>query len=135
VFAHAGGAPWSQSVTIRPGEAHGIAALWARRKIESLLDGRVDGYADSLIRRLVVEVALEHGLVSPYTSLVAVEKTAARSFGESVERRVVPNMAPAGAVYGAFPQTATDAQLYRRLGIVLLAAAAAVLRLRREGLR
>jgi Ca-activated chloride channel family protein len=135
LFARSAGVPWSRSVTIRPGDANGIAELWARRKIESLLDARVDGYADSLIRRLVVEVALEYGLVSPYTSLVATEKTAARPGGENVERRVVPNMAPAGALYAGFPQTATDAELYRRLGIVLLAAAFAVLWLRREGLR
>lgn len=137
VFARSAGVPWSRPVTIRPGEAHGIAALWARRKIEYLLDARVDGYAGDLIRSLVVDVALEHGLVSPYTSLVAVEKTetSVRSAGQSVERRIIPNMAPAGALYAGFPQTATDAELYRRLGIVLLAAAAAAVWLRREGLR
>lgn len=124
VVGRLGGVPWSTSVSVAAGESPGIASLWARRKIEYLLDSRVDGYAESFIRPLVVHVALEHHLVSPYTSLVAVDETPARSAGPPLGRAGVPEMPPAGAVYGGFPQTATAAPLYRVLGLVLVLAAA-----------
>lgn len=132
VFARSGGVPWSQRVVIETGAAEGIAALWARRKIEYLMDGRVDGYSESLIRRLVVGVALEHGLVSRYTSMVAVEKTPSNPPPAPAARRLVANMAPAGSRIAGFPQTGSTAPLYRWLGLLLLAVSAAglVLRLR-----
>src|SRR5690606_36115831 len=57
-FGRADGAPWSQSVAPSPSGLPGIAALWARRKIEYLIDSRVDGVDEALIRRMVVDVAL-----------------------------------------------------------------------------
>ncbi len=131
----AGGTPWSRSVSVSPGDASGIAALWARRKIESLLDGRVQGFDERLVKPLVVNVALRHHLVSPYTSLVAVDRTPARGEGAGLERKSVAAMPPAGAVYGGFPQTGTPGPLYRLLGLTLLAAAAAGFAMRRSGRR
>ena len=99
----------------------GIAALWARRKIEHLIDSRVAGTDEALIRELVVATALEHHLVSPYTSLVAVDKTPARSAAAALERRDIENSPPAGAQYAlAMPQTATPAALLRWLGVIVL---------------
>ena len=106
-------APWSQRVTAPTRSLPGIAALWARRKIEYLTDSRVDGTDEALIRKLVVDVALEHHLVSPYTSLVAVDKTPARTAAAALERQDVENATPAGArTLDALPQTATPAPLY-----------------------
>jgi Ca-activated chloride channel family protein len=123
VVGRAAGTPWSETVEIGPGAALGIAALWARRKIEHITDARVDGLSEDLIRKLVVGVALEHNLVSRYTSLVAVDKTPARAPAATSERRAAANMLPAGAVLGQFPQTASAAPLYRWLGMLLLALA------------
>jgi Ca-activated chloride channel family protein len=125
--ARAGGLPWRQTVGGSPIELPGIATLWARRKIEQLIDSRVAGVDEALIRKLVLDVALEHHLVSPYTSLVAVDKTPARS-AAALERRNLENSMPAGAQWqAAFPQTATPGPLLRWLGsLVLLAAAALV---------
>ena len=80
-----------------------------------------------------IDTALEHGLVSPYTSLVAVDKTPAAT-AAARERRTLANMAPAGAEWGGFPRTATLAPLFRLLGLVLalLAATALVLRARQR---
>jgi Ca-activated chloride channel homolog len=64
--------------------------------------------------------------VSPYTSLVAVDKTPART-AAALERKNVANVRPAGAVWGGFPQTATAATLYRLLGALLLVIVAAAL--------
>ena len=111
-----------------PSELPGIAALWARRKIEHLIDSRVAGVDEALIRKLVIETALEHHLVSPYTSLVAVDKTPARSAAAALERRNIDNTMPAGAQWqAAFPQTATPGPLLRWLGAIALLAAASLL--------
>jgi Ca-activated chloride channel family protein len=135
-FGTAGGVPWQQTVGGVPIELPGIATLWARRKIEALVDSRVDGHDENLIRKLIVETALEHHLVSPYTSLVAVDKTPTRSAEAAHERRRIVSNTPAGARWQtALPQTATPAPLLRWLGALtlLLAAAAAVWNARRIG--
>ncbi|MBN1239880.1 MAG: marine proteobacterial sortase target protein [Gammaproteobacteria bacterium] len=124
VFGRVAGAPWSTSVTAVAAPSPGIAALWARRRIEFLIDSRVAGIDESVIRRAVTDTALEHGLVSPYTSLVAVDLTPARSEAAALARRAVGNMLPAGTVLAHLPQAATPAALLRWLGMMVLAAAA-----------
>jgi Ca-activated chloride channel homolog len=134
-FGTAGGVPWRQTVGGVPTELPGIAALWARRKIEALVDSRVDGHDESLIRKLILDTALEFHLVSPYTSLVAVDKTPARSASAALERKQIANSTPAGARWQtALPRTATPAPLYRWLGalVLLLALAAAFVDRRRS---
>jgi len=138
-FGTAGGVPWRQTVGGVPTELTGIAALWARRKIEALVDSRVDGTNEALIRKLIVDTALEHHLVSPYTSLVAVDKTPSRSIAAALERKQIMNTTPAGAQWQtALPHTATPAPLFRWLGMLVLlvaglSAAARQQRLRRLG--
>jgi Ca-activated chloride channel homolog len=120
-FGTAGGVPWRQTVGGVPTELPGIATLWARRKIEALVDSRVDGHDESLIRKLILDTALEFHLVSPYTSLVAVDKTPARSASAALERKQIANSPPAGARWQtALPRTATPAPLYRWLGALVL---------------
>jgi Ca-activated chloride channel family protein len=127
-FGEAAGLAWKQTVGGSPSELPGIAALWARRKIEYLVDSRVTGVDEALIRRLVIETALEHHLVSPYTSLVAVDKTPARSAQAALERRNIDNTMPAGAQWqAAFPQTATPGPLLRWLGAITMLAALSLL--------
>jgi Ca-activated chloride channel family protein len=126
-FGKAAGLPWKQTVGGVPSELPGISTLWARRKIEYLIDSRVDGVNESLIRKLVIDTALEHHLVSPYTSLVAVDKTPARSAPAALERRNIPNTMPAGAQWqAAFPKTATPGPLLRWLGALALILAGAL---------
>jgi len=129
-FGRVDGVQWSQRATAQASTLPGIATLWARRKIEYAIDSRVAGVNEDLIRKIVVDVALEHGLVSPYTSLVAVDKTPARMAAAALERKTVGNMVPAGAVWGGLPQTATAAPLFRLLGLLLLLIAAEVFVLR-----
>ncbi len=127
-FGRVEGLPWRQTVGGSPSDLPGIAALWARRKIEHLVDSRVTGVDEALVRKLVIETAVAHHLVSPYTSLVAVDKTPARSAAAQLERRTVDNTMPAGAQWqAAFPQTATPGPLLRWLGAITLFAAAALL--------
>ena len=127
-FGRAAGVPWKQIVGGVPSDLPGISTLWARRKIEYLIDSRVAGVDESLIRKLVIDTALEHHLVSPYTSLVAVDKTPARSAAAALERRNIENTMPAGAQWqAAFPKTATPGPLLRWLGALALIAAGSLL--------
>jgi Ca-activated chloride channel family protein len=131
-FGRAAGVPWQEKVSLTPVALHGIATVWARRKIEHTLDSRVDGVAEDLIRKVVLDVALAHKIVTPYTSFVAVDETPARPAGEPLAQQRIANLAPAGSTAMALPQTATSAPLLRAVGLLLLAAAA-MLGMRRAG--
>ncbi|MEM9257194.1 MAG: marine proteobacterial sortase target protein [Pseudomonadota bacterium] len=89
----------------------GIASVWARRKIASLMDGRYSGLGEQALRQAVLPVALRHHLLSPYTSFVAVESAVVRTPGKPLVVRALPNTRPQGQspqAY-AYPQTATSA--------------------------
>ncbi|MGB5737841.1 MAG: hypothetical protein WBM54_00720, partial [Woeseia sp.] len=126
--------PWSMDVMLtRPGTNSGIAALWARASIGALLDkarqaGNVEGERDS-----VLATALRYHLLSPYTSLVAVDKTPVRPVAEDLASDQVPNLLPYGqshrAIFG-FPATATFGPLQRLLGALCMLLATLLLFLR-----
>ena len=112
-------------------ERAGIARLWARRKIASLMDQRADGVPEDQVRAAVLEVALAHHLVSKYTSLVAVDVTPRRPAADKLNTGAVPTELPAGwdrkHVFGSLPQTATRAPLSLALGLLLLLVGAVLL--------
>jgi Ca-activated chloride channel family protein len=124
-----GGAPLDLRLPLTPG-AHetGVHKLWARRKIAHWMGQASLGVAAETIREQVLEVALDHELVSKFTSLVAVDVTPTRPLGAPGSRSTVPNHGPAGfdanLVPGVLPQGATPAPLLFGIGIVALAVAA-----------
>jgi Ca-activated chloride channel family protein len=104
------GLPWQQSSRILPGTgSDSLATLWARSKVEALEDGRIFGDDPELIRDEVTRLALHFGLLTPYTSLVAVDRTPSRPQDESLDSEVIPSLLPAGssAMSAGFSQTAT----------------------------
>jgi Ca-activated chloride channel family protein len=121
-----GNEPWSVALTPSPSpETTGVGALWARAKIASLMDELRLGADEAVIRPAVVKVALEHHLVSRYTSLVAVDVTPTAPPGDS-RTALVKASAPHGMVAGQLPQTDTEATLQILLGLLALAAAGGV---------
>src|SRR5262249_54135483 len=74
------------------------------------------------VRDAVVAVALEHHLVSKYTSLVAVDVTPTAPDGTTLLTRDVPVNAPHGSTL-ALPRTATPALLYALLATLCLSLA------------
>ncbi len=56
----------------------GVGVLWARAKIDALMDAARRGAPEADVRAAVLDVALTHHLVSKYTSLVAVDVTPTR---------------------------------------------------------
>ena len=116
--------------------APGIGALWARAKIDALLDRLHEGRSEQEIRAEVVDVALRHHLVSKYTSLVAVDVTPTLPEGAATTSSALPVNLPDGmsfeAIFGGGPQTATPATERLVAGATLLFAAAALATLRRR---
>jgi hypothetical protein len=72
----------------------GIAQVWARRKIRDL-EWYPRGRSQPEIRDAIVDVAIDHHLVSRYTSLVAIDDRPS-GCGRSSLVTEVPNVAPFG---------------------------------------
>lgn len=124
-----GTAPWQTTLPLNGGgEQSGIHVLWARSKIQSLLDSVNSGADAQAVRTQVIAVALAHHLVSKYTSLVAVDITPVRPKHEGLaENLPLSTNLPEGwhyeAVFGTLPQGATPAELQLMLGTAALALA------------
>ena len=107
--------------------ADGVGVLWARERISALSDAIVEGAPEDEVRPLIVATALEHHLVSKYTSLVAVDVTPMAPGGADPLRTAIPGLLPAGldpaGFVGGLPQTATPAPLLLIAGFSLAALA------------
>ncbi|ARD45207.1 marine proteobacterial sortase target protein [Colwellia sp. PAMC 21821] len=67
--------PWYQQLIIDDSQSsRGISTLWARRKIEDLLDSLVTGANKEQVKAQVILTSIAHQTLSPYTSFIAVEK-------------------------------------------------------------
>lgn len=131
------GRPWSTQIEVAAGAQRsdsgvGIATLWARKKIRSLMDGLHQGAVEEAVRRQVTETALEHHLVSRYTSLVAVEEQVARPEAEELSRAQMKTNLPQGwqypKVFGTAAQTGTRSRLVLAVGFLLVAAGVLMVR-------
>ena len=119
-----GNQPWSVALTpSSESDAGGVGALWARAKIATLMDALRTGGEPGEIRAQVVKVAIEHHLVSAYTSLVAVDVTPTAP-GGSTRSALVKASLPRGTAVGEIPQTDTAATLRLLAGLLALGAAA-----------
>ena len=127
-----GSRPWEKVLRLRspagprdidPPELSAVAKLWARRKIDALMDGGIEGADREAVRQAVVELGLAHHLVTRYTSLVAVDVTPTAPQGTVPSTMSVPVNLPAGSAIGILPTTATPAPLYLCVAILLLGVA------------
>ena len=109
----------------------GASVLWARRKIEALLDSVHEGADPEEVRKSVIALGLEHHLVTKHTSLVAVDVTPSRPGDAALYAGALPTNLPHGwsyeGVFGELPQTATAAPLDAFLALLALLAAATLL--------
>jgi Ca-activated chloride channel family protein len=116
---------WKETVKVQSnGEATGLHTLWARERIASLQALPEEELAEETKRQRVVDLALKHQIISPYTSLVAVEKHIARPQSEGLKSGMMPVNLPTGwqaeSVFGRLPQTASPAPLLLMVGSLLL---------------
>ena len=94
------GRPWQVRMAADAGETRpGIGKLWARRKIEQLeADAQIAGNWE-MNDGEILQVALDHHLVSRRTSLVAIDVTPARPDGAPLAQRDLPVNLPDGWDY------------------------------------
>ncbi len=107
---HLEGRPWELAVRPEPdGGGQTVATLWAQRKIEALQDSIMFGADAGQVRDVVTDLALQHGLLTQYTSLVAVDRTPVRPADAGLARSDIPSLLPAGSSrqVAGFPATAT----------------------------
>ncbi|AXS85278.1 marine proteobacterial sortase target protein [Marinobacter sp. Arc7-DN-1] len=129
-----GGEDWRKTLDLQqaaPGT--GLYRLWAREKIDSLQDeARVSGQEPD--KAAITKLAVAHGLMSAYTSFVAVDTTPVRDAGTPLAPDNLPTLLPAGSEAGMlrYPQTATAAPVLIALGLVGLMFAVAIVLLQRR---
>ncbi|MFN3238000.1 MAG: marine proteobacterial sortase target protein [Pseudomonadales bacterium] len=113
--------PWEQTLELHaPAQGDGVATLWARSKLNHILDQKYRGVDDAVIRSEALKLALAHKIMSPYTSFVAVEEYVTRPAGNALQTRSVPGPVPAGQTLNVMmPQTSTGWWLYVITGVLL----------------
>jgi len=128
-----GNEAWSKELTLPAAvdTNDGIARLWGREKIESLMDRITDGNNPNDVEAAVIAVALQHHLVSQYTSLVAIDQTP-QGLNASCKAEPLPTgNAPDHDDTGTLPQTATPASLLLLIGGAITGLALVALRFTR----
>jgi len=102
-----------------------LAKLWARKKIEALEDSLMFGADPELTRLEITGLALDYGLLTRHTSLLAIDKTPRRDSSESLARSDIPGLLPSGSTtqLAGYPPTATGwvSRLTLSLFVLLLA--------------
>lgn len=94
------------SISDAPVSQTGLSTVWAKKKIESLLDKQRNHSDNEYYRSIILRLALDHKLLSPYTAFLAVEETPVRPIESDLMSKKVPNLLPAGSQMQpvAFPQ-------------------------------
>jgi len=133
VSAQGGDGSWMARVPVAPAVVeNALPVLLARERISSLMDQMRGGTPEDEIRQAVLKLALEHQLVSRYTSLIAVDKTPARTAEALLKSTSLPTQLPEGwtmegveaETHGELPRGATNARLDLLVGALLLLLAA-----------
>ena len=118
---------WRRDLSLPPPAAHsGIAKAWARERLRQWQRDEARGADPETVRTESLTLALTHGLVSRFTSLVAVDRTPARVREAMLERHDIGRELPHGmtGTEVRMAQTATPAQLLMLVaGLLLLLSA------------
>lgn len=71
---------------IKPLEnTNAIPYLWARTKVENLVDYGFHGEDEEAVKKEVTELGLKYSMMTPYTSFIAVTETICNNTGESTD--------------------------------------------------
>lgn len=119
------GQSWSHEVNTdaaRP--APWVSTFWARDAIRRLKDELLGGGDREQVRRNMTRIGLEHQLITPYTSLVAVEQRVSRAESDPLHQSKAPVNLPHGwsyeHVFGSLPQTALGWRAQLAWGLALM---------------
>ncbi|MPZ08721.1 MAG: marine proteobacterial sortase target protein [Kiloniellaceae bacterium] len=100
IIGNAADGPWQQRLALSElTAAPGVAAVWARAKLVQIEDGLYRSGPETdqaAIRAQALALALDHGLVTRYTALVAIDDAVARPQGENLQSEEIARDLPAG---------------------------------------
>ncbi|WP_371378049.1 marine proteobacterial sortase target protein [Thalassotalea aquiviva] len=116
---------WHQRLRLNKAKPNsGIRTLWARDKITSvefLLRHTNEPQKIATLEQQLTTLALNHQILSRFTSFVAVETQASREPSNVLKKQIIANAMPLGSTQAiVFAQTATKAGQQIKVGIVLL---------------
>jgi Ca-activated chloride channel homolog len=125
--AHAGNQPYQAIFTVDATSATfhpGITVLWARQRVENLLDEwrQSEETQRDTLRAAIVAHAIRYRLVTRFTSLVAVEQQVVNPSGQSstvAVRSELPEGMQMDKVFGA-PATGTADAFFEALAVALM---------------
>jgi Ca-activated chloride channel family protein len=79
ICGHFGGRSWQQTVPLNTApDSEIVATVWARTRLAALENSLLFGVPPEKVQQAITELALEHRILSRYTSMVAVDKTPIR---------------------------------------------------------
>ncbi|HJM82661.1 MAG TPA: marine proteobacterial sortase target protein [Nitrospinota bacterium] len=122
-----GSKEWSKTLTAFDAQqATGVAVYWARTKIAALMDDyrltHIQETKDHL-RKNIIDIATSYHIISPFTSMVAVEKTPSRPMFKQLVSRPIKVHLPQGwnytKVFGA-SQGATSGPMNLFIGFLFM---------------
>ena len=115
---------WEQTLPIRAGnkEASGIASLWARQKIEQLMNKQWLHADNELHKQEIIEISSTWGVLSHWTSFLAIEETPVRHTRTTMKSESLNSLLPAGSSGTSIPmpQGATGVNAWLAAAIILL---------------
>jgi Ca-activated chloride channel family protein len=121
--------PWYQQLIIDDSQkSQGISTVWARSKIEDLLDGLVMGADKEQVKHQVITTSIAHQIISPYTSFIAVEKQPEPSLQTAAQKSNMLAKAHENLIV-AMPKTALGWHQQFILGLLLMLIAPLTLRI------
>ena len=148
------GSNWITSLPVSDARSsEGIARLWAHHRIDYLNNTLFEGADPNFVKKRVTDLALNLGLLTKHTSLVAIDATPMRPSEEVLATHEIPTNLPDGWDYEAvfdptdhepapislrqtvslnIPQGATAAELLIILGLIILVGGVAILLVRRR---
>jgi Ca-activated chloride channel family protein len=129
---------WEKTVSVNNAQENpGVGTLWARAKIESLMDRKIREGSNEVLKGEITAIALSHQLVSEYTSFVAVDQVVVTQPEMAIGHEQVVNLMPAGSTMGRsypLPRTAAGIDAWLWLGVVFAALAALMQGRRNDGI-
>ncbi len=115
------GEQWVHQVPITTvDEQSGLSKLWARERIADLSRQMQFGGDREQLHASILDLALQHHLVSEFTSLVAIDAEIVRAPGSPGHVEQAPTSAPIGSYWATtgFAKTATPAELLLICGLL-----------------
>ena len=121
VSGNLGQSIWKETIPVSAVKKEsGLHVLWAQDKVKHIHQQAQLGQLEmEQAKEQIIELGLNHHIVTPFTSLLAVEQTPSRPLDEMAQDKRFANMKPAGS-HLQMPKTATQSQFHLLIGLLML---------------